>query len=216
MADCGDPPPVENGDFNTTGTIFQSVAEYGCNEGLILSGSQSRTCQADGTWSGADPVCIFPTDSGGDTQVNNLQLGPIVGGAVGGFLVAALVTLGIILAAILTRRRRMTAANISLELQSKVSNRASDQAALTHFQQTELDIETSRNAAYVTSADAVPAFRNETYAITNTVAITTSQNEAYGSLQPGGKDSDDYGYVINQLDYEEAGDQYDYVDRVNL
>ena len=205
MADCGDPPLVENGDFNTTGTIFQSVAEYGCDEGFTLSGSQSRTCQANGTWSGADPVCVAPLN----TQVENL--GPIVGGAVGGFLVAALVTLGIILAAILTRRRRMTAANISLELQSKVSNRASDQAALTHFQQTELDIETSRNAAYVTSTDAIPAFRNEAYAITNTVAITTSQNEAYGSLQPGGKDSDDNGYVINQLDYEEAGDQYDYV-----
>ena len=177
MADCGDPPPVGNGDFNTTGTIFQSVAEYACNEGFTLSGSQSRTCQADGTWSGADPVCMVPPNLNASSRVDNL--GPIIGGAVGGFLVAALVTLGTILATILTRRRRMAAANISLELQSKVSNRASDQAALTHFQQTELDIETSRNAAYVTSADAIPASHNEAYAITNPVAIITSQNEAY-------------------------------------
>ena len=211
MVDCGVPPFIGNGDFNVTETTFESVAEYGCNEGFTLSGSQSRTCQADGTWSGADPVCVVSPNLNASSQVDNL--GPIIGGAVGGFLVVTLVTLGIILAAILTRRRRMTAANISLELKSKVSNRASDQAALTYFQQTELDIETSRNAAYITSADAIPSFHNEAYASTNSGAIATSPNEAYGSLQPGGRSANnrDYDYVFNPI-LQEAGGQYDYID----
>ena len=104
MADCGDPPPVENGDFNTTGTIFQSVAEYGCDEGFTLSGSQNRTCPADGTWSGAAPVCIFRTDSGGNTQSEDS--GPIIAGVVVGVVVVALIALLILFAIIFVRRRR--------------------------------------------------------------------------------------------------------------
>ena len=107
----------------------------------------------------------------------------------------------------------MTTAELSLELQSKVSNRASDQAALTHFQPTDPDIETSGNVAYISSADAIPASHNEAYAITNATAITTTQNEAYGSLEPGGRGTNDYDYVINQLNDEEESDQYDYVHR---
>ena len=93
----------------------------------------------------------FPLSNSG----NSCNLGPIIGGAVAGFLVAALVTLGIILAIIITRRRTT---DLSLELQSKVSNQTSDQATLTHFQRTDpVNIKTSGNVAYVSSADAIPA-----------------------------------------------------------
>ena len=193
MADCGVPPFIGNGNFNVTETTFESVAEYGCNEGFTLSGSLNRTCQADGTWSGAAPVCVVPPNLNVSSRVDNL--GPIISGTVAGVLVVALVTLGIILATILTRRRRMTAANFNLELQSKVSNKARDQAALSHFQYTELDI---RNAAYVTNADAIPVSRNEAYTITKAVAITTSQ-------------SHDYDYVFNPI-IQETSDMYDYID----
>ena len=112
--------------------------------------------------------------------------------------------------AIIITRRRTT--DLSLELQSKVSNQTSDQAALTHFQRSDPDnIETSRNVAYVSSADAIPASRNEAYGITNVATISTTQNEAYGVLQSGDRGEQDHDYVINQLSYEEAGDQYDYV-----
>ena len=162
VVDCGDPPLVDNGNFNVADITFASVAEYGCNEGYALSGSQSRTCQADGTWSGADPVCVVPRNPNTDNP------GPIIGGVIAGLLVAALVTLGIILAIIY--RRRMAAKNISLELQSKTSNQASDKAVLTNFQHTALDLETSKN---VTGPDAIPASRNEAYAITNPLASIT-------------------------------------------
>ena len=34
-----------------------TVAIYMCNEGLILEGIKNRTCQANGFWSGNEPVC---------------------------------------------------------------------------------------------------------------------------------------------------------------
>ena len=298
---------------------FESIAEYGCNEGFTLSGNQSRTCQADGTWSGVDPVCVPLTISGGKSQLE--KLGPIIGGVLGGFTVAALIT-ACFLATIVRRQRIRNKGTMTImDLQS--NQRSGDQAALTHFQHTELAdaIETSRNEAYGTSIAtpcheayntstvaiitsqneaygtsiatpcheayntstvaiitsqneaygtsiatpcheayntstvaiitsqneaygtsiatpcneayntstvAIITSQNEAYGTsiatpcneaynTSTVAIITCRNEAYGSLQPGGRDSrsDDYGYVINQLDYEEVGArlsaQYDYV-----
>ena len=38
---------------------YSSNATYYCDTGFSLSGSQSRTCQADGTWSGSPPTCMF-------------------------------------------------------------------------------------------------------------------------------------------------------------
>ena len=154
-------------------------------------------------------MCVPLTISGGKSQLE--KLGPIIGGVLGGFTVAALITACFL--ATIVRRQRIRNKGTIMDLQS--NQRSGDQAALTHFQHTELAdaIETSRNEAYGTSI-ATPC--NEAYN-TSTVAIITSQNEAYGSLQPGGRDSrsDDYGYVINQLNYEEVGArlsaQYDYV-----
>ena len=106
----------------------------------------------------------------------------VVIGVVIGLLVAALIALGIVLAIIIMRRRRKTTIDHSLELQSKVSNRASEQAALIHFQPTDSVNYDTANAAYVTNADAIPVSCNEAYAITNATAITTTQNEAYGYI----------------------------------
>ena len=89
-----------------TETTFESTAEYGCNEGFTLSGSQSRTCQADGTWSGTDPVCVAPARQSSSSPA-------IAAGVVVGLVVAALIGLGIIVVIILRRRRqRKGGANI--------------------------------------------------------------------------------------------------------
>jgi len=33
------------------------VCVYECNDGYIVSGSNSRECQSDGTWTGSDATC---------------------------------------------------------------------------------------------------------------------------------------------------------------
>ena len=38
-------------------TTFGSVATYMCNDSFMLTGTDTRTCQADGTWSGDNPTC---------------------------------------------------------------------------------------------------------------------------------------------------------------
>ena len=58
VKDCGDPGNLHNGvrkdDGNTT---YGSKVRYFCNPGYIFSGSRERKCQADGKWSGTQPVC---------------------------------------------------------------------------------------------------------------------------------------------------------------
>ena len=34
-----------------------SIATYMCDDGYVLTGNSTRTCQADGTWSGDSPTC---------------------------------------------------------------------------------------------------------------------------------------------------------------
>ncbi|XP_035699729.1 uncharacterized protein LOC118432298 [Branchiostoma floridae] len=52
----------ENGAVNGTGNSYQDEVQFTCNHGYQLIGDSSRTCQADGTWTGADPTCIGPAD----------------------------------------------------------------------------------------------------------------------------------------------------------
>jgi len=40
-------------DANTVG----SQANYSCSEGYTLNGTTTRVCQADGQWSGSEPIC---------------------------------------------------------------------------------------------------------------------------------------------------------------
>ena len=36
---------------------YEDTCSFTCNTGYELTGSDSRTCQSDGTWSGSDDVC---------------------------------------------------------------------------------------------------------------------------------------------------------------
>ena len=58
--DCGALSPPMDGSVDTTaGTRFGAVASYGCKTGFGLVGVQSRSCQADGSWSGSAPSCAI-------------------------------------------------------------------------------------------------------------------------------------------------------------
>ena len=55
--DCG---PLGNpvyGQVIFSSTTLGSTAEYSCNQGFLLSGVTIRTCQTNGLWSDAPPLC---------------------------------------------------------------------------------------------------------------------------------------------------------------
>ena len=49
----------DNGSVSASETTRGSTAVYSCNTGYRLSGSMTRTCQADGTWNTAEPTCTL-------------------------------------------------------------------------------------------------------------------------------------------------------------
>ena len=57
VVDCGDPGTPTNGQRSLSSTTYNSVVTYTCGVGYTLQGSNSRTCQSDGQWSGSVPQC---------------------------------------------------------------------------------------------------------------------------------------------------------------
>lgn len=57
--DCGALTPPADGMVDVPSTGFSSVATYTCNDGYVLMGDTTRTCQNDSMWSGAEPTCTF-------------------------------------------------------------------------------------------------------------------------------------------------------------
>ena len=55
--DCGDPGTPTNGQHSLSSTTYNSVVTYTCDVGYTLQGSNSRTCQSSGQWSGSVPQC---------------------------------------------------------------------------------------------------------------------------------------------------------------
>ena len=46
-----------NGAIDITVTTPAATVSYSCRSGYVLDGPMTRTCLANGTWSGSDPVC---------------------------------------------------------------------------------------------------------------------------------------------------------------
>ena len=42
---------------NDNVTSYEDTCSFTCNTGYELTGSDTRTCQSDGSWSGSDDVC---------------------------------------------------------------------------------------------------------------------------------------------------------------
>ena len=54
---CGDPGTPSNGRRTGSSTTYNSVVTYTCNTGYTRQGSNRRTCQSNGQWSGSLPQC---------------------------------------------------------------------------------------------------------------------------------------------------------------
>ena len=73
VVDCESLSAPTNGAVNDSLTTYQSVATYQCNTGYNLIGESDRTCQADGNWSGVEPIC----QSNGLIEFFDLVLGNV-------------------------------------------------------------------------------------------------------------------------------------------
>ena len=55
--DCGPLNHPTNGQVMVSATTLNNMATYSCNSSYTLNGAQTRTCQASGVWSNAEPTC---------------------------------------------------------------------------------------------------------------------------------------------------------------
>ena len=60
--DCGS-LSINHGAIVTEATSLGSVAQYSCESGYALVGGDNRTCEANGMWSGEEPLCIMTSRS---------------------------------------------------------------------------------------------------------------------------------------------------------
>uniref|UniRef100_A0A6P8IYU7 Sushi, von Willebrand factor type A, EGF and pentraxin domain-containing protein 1-like n=1 Tax=Actinia tenebrosa TaxID=6105 RepID=A0A6P8IYU7_ACTTE len=76
IVDCGNVKPPYGG-YRTLpgGTKYQAVVTYTCKPQHHLQGKPSRVCQADGTWSGSQPVCLERSCGYLDPPVNGEKIG---------------------------------------------------------------------------------------------------------------------------------------------
>ena len=58
VVDCEDPGFAINGERTLSSTTYNSVVTYTCHVGYTLQGTNTRTCQSNGQWSGSVPQCI--------------------------------------------------------------------------------------------------------------------------------------------------------------
>jgi hypothetical protein len=58
IVNCGALTNPANGAVNAPTTTYGSSATYSCTNGYGLVGPTTRSCQANGTWSGATPMCL--------------------------------------------------------------------------------------------------------------------------------------------------------------
>ena len=57
IVDCGPLKSLDNGIVSALTTTYQSKATYQCGTKYQIVGTETRTCQADGTWSDSAPTC---------------------------------------------------------------------------------------------------------------------------------------------------------------
>ena len=60
---CGNPGTPYNGEKNSSTYQYGNSISFTCNVGYTLQGSQVRTCQTNGEWTGTQPSCTSKLDS---------------------------------------------------------------------------------------------------------------------------------------------------------
>ncbi len=80
-AACMQLPRPANGDVAISGTGTGATATYSCAAGFDLVGAGMRTCQADGNWSGAAPMCAMRCPCFSNADLDRIQADLAAGGS---------------------------------------------------------------------------------------------------------------------------------------
>ena len=64
VIDCGDPGTPANGERAGSEFTYAKTVTYDCDPGYQISGSRSRFCQLDGSWTGSVATCVGEFFSG--------------------------------------------------------------------------------------------------------------------------------------------------------
>jgi len=54
---CPELSPPNNGMVDCTGSRFEDTCNFACSDGFVISGSETRICLSNKTWSGVETVC---------------------------------------------------------------------------------------------------------------------------------------------------------------
>ena len=82
---------------------YQDICNITCNTGYELTGSDTRTCQSDGSWSGSDDVC--------SSSVVTMSFDIIIGAVLSSLLILTILMCGIIL---INNRRKQQSHSIAI------------------------------------------------------------------------------------------------------
>ena len=63
VVDCGQPQMPSNGHVSSFMTTYGSIVNFTCSGGYNVIGLTSRTCEANGHWSGQQPKCQSKSNS---------------------------------------------------------------------------------------------------------------------------------------------------------
>ncbi|XP_074620011.1 sushi, von Willebrand factor type A, EGF and pentraxin domain-containing protein 1-like [Acropora palmata] len=72
---CGNPGVPANGNKNSTSYKYGNSVKFECNSGYSLQGSEVRTCQTNGLWTGTQPICQIVNCGDPGTPANGIRYG---------------------------------------------------------------------------------------------------------------------------------------------
>jgi len=72
---CGNPGVPDNGEKNSSSYKYDNVVSFSCNVGYNMQGSQVRTCQTNGEWTGTQPTCLIVSCGDPGTPTNGVRYG---------------------------------------------------------------------------------------------------------------------------------------------
>ncbi|XP_065899233.1 uncharacterized protein [Dysidea avara] len=92
---------------------YEDTCSFTCNTGYELTGSDTRTCQSDGSWSGSDTLCNQIEGSTDESSGSSGgSSGAVIGGIIGGVVMAIVIIVVLVVVMVWMRRSRKNQVDI--------------------------------------------------------------------------------------------------------